>query len=345
MPSKETVLGRVQQKDQGEYNESKEYILLDRVTYNDTIYECIKQATNILPTNTANWITVAHMGKLGRNPNYKWNGTKLSVENEDETYDTDVDLQGPKGTGSTITISDSIDSTDSTVGASSKAVSTLANTGPVGFIAMFYGTFGGTDNRYPIPPGGTEPDTKWVICDGIETNGIQVPDLRGKFLVQTNDAIVASSYYDILGDDDYDEEEGYITLSDSIYPSRVTITKTSVSFKFVSTGNAISNNIHSHNYEDLSVTTTLLGIAPHEHTIDAQIDTKNFMCDGRNWGVQLYFSELSDKIDTWVNNDCLSDYTSPKIAHTHTLTGTCTVTNNNSDLPPYIVLAYIMKIA
>ncbi len=54
---------------------------------------------------------------------------------------------------------------------------------PLGTICMFSGTFGGDDNRYPIPLGTTEPNTNWCICDGVTTNGLTVPDLRNRFII------------------------------------------------------------------------------------------------------------------------------------------------------------------
>ena len=54
---------------------------------------------------------------------------------------------------------------------------------PIGTVIAFSGTFGGPDNRYPINAQTGEPDMHWVLCDGQETNGIQVPDLRGRFIL------------------------------------------------------------------------------------------------------------------------------------------------------------------
>ena len=53
----------------------------------------------------------------------------------------------------------------------------------LGTICMFSGTFGGDNNRYPIPLGTSEPNTNWCICDGVTTNGLVVPDLRNRFIV------------------------------------------------------------------------------------------------------------------------------------------------------------------
>ncbi len=54
---------------------------------------------------------------------------------------------------------------------------------PIGGIIAFSGTFGGTDNRFPIPLGSSEPDTNWCLCDGTTTNGKKVPDLRNKMIM------------------------------------------------------------------------------------------------------------------------------------------------------------------
>ena len=79
--------------------------------------------------------------------------------------------------------------TGSTTFDGSKNVSISTNIGsiggavPIGGIIAFSGTFGGTGNRYPIPLGSTTPDTNWCLCDGITTNNLTVPDLRGKMIL------------------------------------------------------------------------------------------------------------------------------------------------------------------
>lgn len=52
-----------------------------------------------------------------------------------------------------------------------------------GVVVAFSGQFGGEGNRYPIPEDTGVPDTNWVLCDGVETDGIAVPDLRDKFII------------------------------------------------------------------------------------------------------------------------------------------------------------------
>ena len=64
---------------------------------------------------------------------------------------------------------------------------------PVGGILAFSGTFGGTGNRFPIPLGGDAPDMHWCLCDGTTTNGLPVPDLRGRMIRGASDSVPAGS--------------------------------------------------------------------------------------------------------------------------------------------------------
>ena len=59
---------------------------------------------------------------------------------------------------------------------------------PIGGIVAFSGTFGGEGNRFPIPLGAKQPDTNWVLCDGTETNGHPVPDLRGRMILGASES-------------------------------------------------------------------------------------------------------------------------------------------------------------
>lgn len=63
-----------------------------------------------------------------------------------------------------------------------------------GTIVAFAGTFGGEGNRHPIPLGGSEPDTGWVLCDGgSDGKGGAVPDLRGRMIMGVSDTYKAGS--------------------------------------------------------------------------------------------------------------------------------------------------------
>lgn len=63
-----------------------------------------------------------------------------------------------------------------------------------GTIVAFAGTFGGEGDRHPIPLGGSEPDTGWVLCDGgSDGKGGTVPDLRGRMIMGVSDTYKAGS--------------------------------------------------------------------------------------------------------------------------------------------------------
>ena len=63
-----------------------------------------------------------------------------------------------------------------------------------GTIVAFAGTFGGEGNRHPLPLGGSEPDTGWVLCDGgSDGKGGTVPDLRGRMIMGVSDTYKAGS--------------------------------------------------------------------------------------------------------------------------------------------------------
>ena len=59
---------------------------------------------------------------------------------------------------------------------------------PIGGILPFSGTFGGTGNRFPIPLGSSEPLLSFCLCDGTTTNGLPVPDLRGRMIRGASDS-------------------------------------------------------------------------------------------------------------------------------------------------------------
>lgn len=62
-----------------------------------------------------------------------------------------------------------------------------------GMIIPFFGTFGGEGNRFPIPLGGDAPDMHWCLCDGTTTNGLPVPDLRGRMILGASDSVPVGS--------------------------------------------------------------------------------------------------------------------------------------------------------
>lgn len=251
----QAIIGKVRPAYQGEYDETKTYSFMDRVFYNNNVYEAVTEPpVGTLPTDSSYWAILQERGlkgdkgdpgdsgsngtkglkgaagdkgETGDMPSHSWAGTTLYIQNADGELDGGVDLKGPKGVqglagdvgpqpelsndidsedktkvassyavklayeyalSKEVPISDATDSDSSTTAASSKAVkealaqALLMKLFLVGSIMPFSGSFGGTDSRYPIPAGSSEPDTSWVICDGVETNGIAVPDFRGRMI-------------------------------------------------------------------------------------------------------------------------------------------------------------------
>ena len=153
-----------------------------------------------------------------------------------------------------------------------------------GTIVAFSGQFGGEGNRYPIPLTGTEPDTHWCLCDGITTNNLTVPDLRGKM-------ILGSSTEHTVGE----------------------------------TG---GSETHTHSVSGTVGSTTLntTQMPNHSHGFSAMIST-----DGQYAESGYVFGAGSSNTSA----------TGGSQAHTHPLSGA--QSGSTSSLPPYYVLAYIMR--
>ncbi len=56
-----------------------------------------------------------------------------------------------------------------------------------GKVTFFSGELGGSDGRRPIDAKTKTPNEDYVLYDGIETNGIAIPDLRELMIVCTSD--------------------------------------------------------------------------------------------------------------------------------------------------------------
>lgn len=153
-----------------------------------------------------------------------------------------------------------------------------------GTIVAFSGQFGGEGNRYPIPLTGTEPDTHWCLCDGITTNNLTVPDLRGRM-------ILGSSTEHTVGE----------------------------------TG---GSETHTHSVSGTVGATTLstTQMPSHTHPFTAVISTKGRYMENGN----IFNSGSSNTSATGGNG-----------SHTHPLSGA--QSGSASSLPPYYVLAYIMR--
>lgn len=90
----------------------------------------------------------------------------------------------------------------------------------IGTVVAFSGTFGGTGNRFPIPLGGTSPDTNWVLCDGTRTNGLAVPDIRDRMILGAGSKhSVGSTGGSETHTHSFSGTVGATTLSDNQMPS------------------------------------------------------------------------------------------------------------------------------
>ena len=98
MPS--LVIGRVQPINQGNYDATRAYVVLDRVKYQGAWYECqADAAAGTAPEvgGNAYWIEIGGKGANGLTPMPVWNGTELHFAYSDGTVTSAVDLKGPQG--------------------------------------------------------------------------------------------------------------------------------------------------------------------------------------------------------------------------------------------------------
>lgn len=137
---------------------------------------------------------------------------------------------------------------------------------PIGGILPFSGTFGGTGNRFPIPLDSSEPLLSFCLCDGTTTNGLPVPDLRGRMILGASDAHPAGSTggsethnHDLSG------TVGGTTLSVAQMPSHGH--QTYYLANDGGGGNAWRVG-ESGNYSGMVNTTLAGGSQPHTHALD-----------------------------------------------------------------------------
>lgn len=176
-----------------------------------------------------------------------------------------------------------------------KAVNSGSDAGavPIGGVLPFTGTFGGTGNRFPIPLGSSEPLLSFCLCDGTTTNGLPVPDLRGRMIRGASDAHPAGS-----------------------------------------TG---GSETHSHSLSGTVGGTTLSieQLATHKHPTQGQ----GKCADGAYLNAISTTKFNGDPVISTNSSILTSGGSQP---HSHTLSG---ASEEESSLPPYYALAYIMHIA
>ena len=140
-----------------------------------------------------------------------------------------------------------------------------------GTIVAFAGTFGGEGNRHPIPLGGSEPDTGWVLCDGgSDGKGGTVPDLRGRMIMGVSDAYKAGS---TGGSANHSHSlsgtVGSTTLTEAQMPSHAHPAKTCVSQNGVN-GEYLTDGPGNFLAERGAVTLPTGSSQPHTHTLDGK---------------------------------------------------------------------------
>lgn len=208
-----------------------------------------------------------------------------------------------------------------------------------GMIMPFSGTFGGDGGRYPIPLDSTAPLTDWVLCDGVETNGFAVPDLRDKMITCAGNKHAAGS------------TGGAETHTHSV------------------SGNTKSSGSHSHG--DNFSTSSAGG---HSHTVSGSVGSTTLSINQMPSHSHAY-SNLTTNVHTWgTGSDQLGERTlntanaGGSMSHSHSLSSAKTGTDGShthsisgsvssggahthsmdvtseaaSNMPPYYALAYIM---
>lgn len=208
-----------------------------------------------------------------------------------------------------------------------------------GMIMPFSGTFGGDGERYPIPLDSTAPLTDWVLCDGVETNGFAVPDLRDRMIVCAGSQYTAGS------------TGGAETHTHSV------------------SGNTNSAGSHSHG-DSFSVSSS----GSHTHTVSGSVGATTLTISQIPSHNHAY-TNMTTAVHTWgTGNDQLGEKvintgnTGGSGSHTHTLSSASASSNGShthsiggsvssggahthsvsvsadaaSNMSPYYALAYIM---
>lgn len=174
------------------------YLAANRVykfVYDGTNYELIGD----IDTNTKYTAASA----TPKDPGTAAVGTSSKYAREDHVHPLQTTVSGNAGTATklatarTISLTGVVEGSVSFDGSKNVSITTTADgiggSIPIGGIIAFSGTFGGTNNRFPIPLSSTTPDTNWCLCDGTKTNNLNVPDLRGRMILGASSTYAAGS--------------------------------------------------------------------------------------------------------------------------------------------------------
>lgn len=208
-----------------------------------------------------------------------------------------------------------------------------------GMIMPFSGTFGGDGGRYPIPLDSTAPLTDWVLCDGVETNGFAVPDLRDKMITCAGNKHAAGS------------TGGAETHTHSVSGN----TKSSGSHSHGDNFSTSSAGGHSHTVSG-SVGSTTLSISQmpgHSHAYSTMTTAVHSWGTGSEQLGEKIINTASTGGSNSHSHSLSSAKTSTDGSHSHSISGSVSsggahthsmnVTSEAaSNMPPYYALAYIM---
>ena len=135
-----------------------------------------------------------------------------------------------------------------------------------GTIVAFAGTFGGEGNRHPIPLGGSEPDTGWVLCDGgSDGKGGTVPDLRGRMIMGVSDAHPAGS---TGGSANHSHSLSGTVGSTTLTVEQLASHEHSYNDKHTASGSGNPSGTSWGATDEKRITGSAGGSQPHTHTLD-----------------------------------------------------------------------------
>ncbi len=135
-----------------------------------------------------------------------------------------------------------------------------------GTIVAFAGTFGGEGNRHPIPLGGSEPDTGWVLCDGgSDGKGGTVPDLRGRMIMGVSDAYKAGS---TGGSANHSHSLSGTVGSTTLTVEQLASHEHSYNDKHTASGSGNPSGTSWGATDEKRITGSAGGSQPHTHTLD-----------------------------------------------------------------------------
>lgn len=213
-----------------------------------------------------------------------------------------------------------------------------------GMIMPFSGTFGGDGGRYPIPLDSTAPLTDWVLCDGVETNGFSVPDLRNKMIICSGNEYAAGN------------TGGAKTHTHSVSGN----TSSAGSHSHGDNFSTSSAGGHSHTVSGSvgSTTLTVKQMPSHKHIIINSCSYNiNQPGSGSDATLSLGNADTTPTQTTGGSSSHTHSLSSAKTgtdgSHTHSISGSVSsggahthsmdVTSKSaSNMPPYYALAYIM---